>query len=1045
MLQSRRPGYVLVVEPDACDAERFTELVAAGGRALDENRPGETATLLGEALGLWRGPPLADFADEPWALVERARLEGLRLVATERQIEAELALGRHAEVVGDLEGLVVRHAFRERLWAHLIVALYRSGRQADALEAYGRVRALLTEELGLEPGPELRDLEARVLRHDPGLGLQAAPPAPPAASRPPDALLDAVRRLPMVGREAELQRLRELWQVARTGGRRVAVVSGEAGIGKTRLVAALAALADVDGGLVLVGRCDPLALIPYQPVVEALRAAPVAEALPGDTPGLHAFLDAVVDRFDALAAQAPVLLLVEEAEHLDQASAVLLGHLGRHLPARVLLVLSFRDPPGSRHPPLLELLADLGRHSLADRLPLEPLGTADLANLVAVRTGAEVSDVTVRRLEAWTGGNPFFADEVVRHLTGRGVWDEVAWSLPSALRDVLRDRLRGLAPMAQEITSCVAVLGSAVEFGVLTRVADRSEDDVVEGLDEAIREGWLVEVGHAWEAGYAFRHELLREAVEEDVPVPRRQRLHLRAAEALEERGLRRPAEVAAAASHLQAAGGLADPERAAELNLRAADEAARLYAWDEAVAYAEAALAALHHAGAPPAQQARAAVSAATLLVRSGRDQRRAVSHLESAIDLYRLAGDATAVATVRSRLGSVLAADSVTMDIPRAFEHLAAAEHVLVSGEPALHRLTVTAQAAVFGVRTELGLDAARRALELAEVLGKPALTVWPRWAQAWLRFNRGELAAARRILEEAWATARDVDDPYLGWGPAAAAATHANLFLLDPAAAEAWCRRGLAQPRVDTLAQAHGGVLDQLVYALALSGPLAAARDAAAGLPDDAVSVRHLLLLEGRWEEAAASWSAAVDHDRRAGDLLDATMNGSALGEARRLLGDGEGALAALRRALADSVEGPQVPGELMLRAGLARLLAERDEVGEAERHLERCDAIVGGGEDWRGLAGAVELARGAITAARGRHEDAAAALRRAAGVFAEYRLPWRRADALRTAATLLAAAGRRDEALHLRRQAGAIDEELGAPRRWRDAARSSSGSG
>ena len=171
---TRRPGYLLPVAPGACDAARFESLLAGGRRALEERAAADGLRLFGEALALWRGPVLADLADQPFVQAEATRLEELRLVATEGRIDAGLALGRHAELVSELEALVRRHPLRENLWAQLIATLYRSGRQADALRAYQRLREVLAEELGLEPSPELRRLEGMVLRQDQELAAPAA-------------------------------------------------------------------------------------------------------------------------------------------------------------------------------------------------------------------------------------------------------------------------------------------------------------------------------------------------------------------------------------------------------------------------------------------------------------------------------------------------------------------------------------------------------------------------------------------------------------------------------------------------------------------------------------------------------------------------------------------------------------------------------------------------------------------------------------------------------------------------------------------------------
>ena len=166
-------GYRLDVPPGSVDVERFEALVVQGRHELHEGRPAAAADLLLTALSLWRGPPLAEFAYERFALGEIARLEELRAAAIEDRIEAQLALGQHAEAIPELERMVDRYPLRERLRQQLMLALYRSGRQAEALEQYRQGRLVLIRELGLEPTEELRQLERAILAHDPAL---AAPP-----------------------------------------------------------------------------------------------------------------------------------------------------------------------------------------------------------------------------------------------------------------------------------------------------------------------------------------------------------------------------------------------------------------------------------------------------------------------------------------------------------------------------------------------------------------------------------------------------------------------------------------------------------------------------------------------------------------------------------------------------------------------------------------------------------------------------------------------------------------------------------------------------
>jgi DNA-binding SARP family transcriptional activator len=188
MLVTRAPGYALVIEPEALDLTQFERLREQGRAALAAGFAAKAADLIRAALALWRGTALAEFG-EPFAVVESARLEELRLSSVEDRIDADLALGRHAAVVGELDALVAGNPLRERLWGQLMLARYRSGRQAEALAAYRQLRELLTTELGIEPSPALRELEHQILRQDPSLDV-----AP--VSRGPQRIVVGGRRRP---------------------------------------------------------------------------------------------------------------------------------------------------------------------------------------------------------------------------------------------------------------------------------------------------------------------------------------------------------------------------------------------------------------------------------------------------------------------------------------------------------------------------------------------------------------------------------------------------------------------------------------------------------------------------------------------------------------------------------------------------------------------------------------------------------------------------------------------------------------------------------
>ena len=221
---SQPNGYLLRTEPGELDLDRFERLAGEGREALVAGDPERAIERLREALAAWRGPALADFAFDSFAQPEIGRLGDLRLAALEDRVDADLACGRHAQLVGELEALVSEHPMRERLQRQRVLALYRAGRQAEALDAYRAARARLIDELGLEPTPALRQLEEAILTHDPS--LQAPPAARPAAGSLP---LPPTRT---VGRDEDREAVAKL---LRQPDVRLVTLTGAGGVGKTRL------------------------------------------------------------------------------------------------------------------------------------------------------------------------------------------------------------------------------------------------------------------------------------------------------------------------------------------------------------------------------------------------------------------------------------------------------------------------------------------------------------------------------------------------------------------------------------------------------------------------------------------------------------------------------------------------------------------------------------------------------------------------------------------------------------------------------------------
>jgi tetratricopeptide (TPR) repeat protein len=577
------------------------------------------------------------------------------------------------------------------------------------------------------------------------------------------------------------------------------------------------------------------------------------------------------------------------------------------------------------------------------------------------------------------------------------------------------------------VVRAAAVIGREVEFGLLSAVVGLDEDLVIDSVEQAVAAGFLIEAGRSWEGSYEFAHQLTRDAVYADVTLVRRQRLHLRAAQALLSA---RVPDLPSAARHLRSAGSAADPAQTADVSLRAADHAARMYAWDEAVSHADAAAELLSAASDRAAGDA--AMRAGLIRIRASIGFPEAVRHLQDALGHYLADGDAGAAGMAHSRLGGALSTHHSVMDIPRAIEHFAAAERALADPDAAFHLRRGQALAAMFGLRNGLLGTAAEQMERTARHSGRADFGAQAAWGQGWFRFNRGELARAEEYRESAWAAAHDTGDPYAGWGAVDSAALCATDYLLDPVAGRAWCRRGLDQPRFDTYAHPHAAVLDQLVLALAFMGDLRGARDAAERLPEDAVGRRLLLFLDGDWERAERAWATALAADEARGDRNDAAYNARWLAAARRTKGDIDGAVEAFQHALAIAVDGPQVPTEVHARAELARVLAGAGDVPAAADHLGRCHEILAGGEDWRGLTGVVALAEAAVADANG--TDPGDGFARAVEIFTTFQVPWRRADALLAWADRLHRAGDRITAGDRRDAACASYERMGAAAAW-----------
>jgi len=632
-------GYRLRVREGELDADRFERLIEDGRRLLAAEQVARSAAVLREALSLWRGPPLEDVAYEPFAQGEIARLEEQRLAALEVRVEADLAAGRHDELVGELQRLVTSSPARERLAGQLMLALYRCGRQSEALEVYARTRAFLKDELGLEPGPALKALQRDILEQATVLDVQtpatisveASSGGDPEPTLPAPLVLAARADDMFVGRATDIEALAGVYAEVAGGTRRLMLLCGEPGIGKTRLAAEFARRACEQGAMVLYGRCDEEALLAQQPFVEALRhyvrACP-ARALAGRLPRvggeLRRIVPEIADRFPDLpeplagdpegarsrlfeavgsllceAAQSTLVVLVLDDLHwADRATLLLLKCLVRYpREARLMVLGMYRETELEADHPLCATLSDLICERYVERRALAPLDAAAVSELVDVHAGEEAPPELGQIVYEGTEGNAFFVVEVLRHLSESGtIGVEDAESepgiatgrlaVPECVKDVIGQRVAHLGPQTNRLLATASVLGNEFELDVLQRLGTQEEDELVDGLESAVRARVIEEVAGP-PGSYTFSHTLIRDTVYGALSGTRRALLHRRAGAAFEEaRSANLEPYLPQLAHHFAQAGLSGDLDKAIEYGRRAGEHALVQSAYEQAVAH---------------------------------------------------------------------------------------------------------------------------------------------------------------------------------------------------------------------------------------------------------------------------------------------------------------------------------------------------------------------------------------------------------------------------------------------------------------------------
>lgn len=540
VISSTAAGYRLDLPAGSLDADVFTAHADAAQAALVAGDMVAAAASAERGLGLWTATPYQDVRESPLVRAEVIRLEELHLRLHEIQGQAGLALGCGADLVPGLAHLVEAHPYRESLWVLLARALDDSGRTHEALACLRRLRALLQDELGADPGVESQRLYDAILRRGDRASGGTTPSLPEGPSLDLPAPLAMTRRGPLAGRLDATAALLSAWSTATH--LTVVLVSGEAGIGKTRLAAEVGQRVAELGGSVLYGGCTRDPGVAYEPFIDALGELPPAQSAlgPGALLADAAARRRQIARFigDRLHEDNSrgTLLVLDDLHWSDTASLDILRHLAQRPPSgRVLVLATWRDTDLDRDHPLVATIADLRRLGV-DHVPLEGLAVADVAELLSASGPDSPSGHTrlATRLRDASGGNPYFVMAIIDQLGHEGIGPDTMLPLPDQVRDVVMARLATLAVEDATMLAAAAVLDPDVDVATVGAVVTASVDDVILAFDRAVARGLLHEAGVG---RYRFSHDIVRDVVLRGQSQSRLARWHLAMALALEAQG----------------------------------------------------------------------------------------------------------------------------------------------------------------------------------------------------------------------------------------------------------------------------------------------------------------------------------------------------------------------------------------------------------------------------------------------------------------------------------------------------------------------------
>ena len=553
-LRQEGGSVALVSESVTVDVTTFEQLVSDGTRVALER-----ATTLYRGVFL-DGLALREAPFEEWLISERLRLQELALEALARLLGLQRGAGDFEAAVHSGHRLLAIDPAQEPVHRALMRLLVQLGRRGNALRQYQACVEALARELRVAPDPETKALYQEILATRAVSPLKDEALVPdPSPRQPMHGFEPHGQQPPLVGREAELARLQRLLDQTWAKQGRVAAITGETGIGKSRLASELLTEAAKRGGRTLVGQCyETEQILPFGPWVDALRALPadvLSDALeglrptwrvelarllpelgsdppgPDASPGALRLFDAVTQLLQSLAARQPLVVLIEDLQWADEMSIRLLAFLGRRVQrAAVLVIVTVRDEDAAATPLLGQTLDELtlGRH--ATPLALGALSREDTSTLVRHLARPEAGLPLEEQVWQASEGNPFMVVETLRAVdTGATVERPVGLPLPDRIRDVVAHRLERLSERSRRLVAVAAAIGRQFDFTLLQLASGLTEGEASEGVEELVRQRILHGVGEELE----FTHDRVREVATEQLLPAVRKGLHRRVAEAL--------------------------------------------------------------------------------------------------------------------------------------------------------------------------------------------------------------------------------------------------------------------------------------------------------------------------------------------------------------------------------------------------------------------------------------------------------------------------------------------------------------------------------